>query len=282
MPSKKKKTKGRARGAAKSRKDLSKEKAANEVTQDEDALLEEAINLAAAEREQLEATAKNDEENNEERCNHGFSPWPRGHVCGRFISSLVREFIARSRDGHSTLDIFMEAHKATQKYTAVWKNPDMIELVMSHFLAEGASAILQENDDIARQSATFAIGLEQFRDTLTGNIDVRRSYGKITELTSDTCDEHTLVSFFRKRIPCKCLDKRYKEVKSIVKMGLCMNLACPLPDGQVERSKLMKCEQCRYMQYCSSECQKADWPLHKETCKASIAMVASFNSSTII
>ena len=270
MPSKKKqKAKGKARGAAKSRKkDLSNDSAVNEVTQDEDALLEEAINLAAAERERLEVSAKNDEENNEERCNHGFSPWPRGHICGRFIPSLLHGFT--SSNGHSNLDRFMSAYKATStKYEAVWSNPDMLEHVVAYYLAEGTSAILEEKDDLARQSGMLAIGLEQFRETLMGNIDAQRSYGKIFAFSSDTCDDHTLVSFFRKRIPCKCLDKRYKEVKSIVKMGLCMNLDCPLPYGQTERSKMLYCEQCRYMQYCSTECQKADWPEHKETCNAS-------------
>ncbi len=267
MPSKKKKAKGKARAAAKSRKDLSNDNVAkkDEVKQDEDALLEEAINLAAAEREQLEATAKNDDENNVERCNHGFVPLPRGHVCALFIQSFVRDF--SGRDGHSNLNRFWDAYKATStKYDAVWNNPDMLEHVVAYFLADGADAILEEKDDIARQSAKFAICFETWRDITTGNNDAQRGYGKIFAFCSDTCDEHTLVSFFRKRIPCKCLDKRYKEVKSIVKMGLCMNPDCPLPNGQVECSKLMHCEQCRYTQYCSIECQRAHWPSHKEDC----------------
>jgi hypothetical protein len=32
---------------------------------------------------------------------------------------------------------------------------------------------------------------------------------------ANRADEHTLVKFFRKRIPCSCLDEKYQEVKQI-------------------------------------------------------------------
>ena len=265
MPSKKKKARGKARGAAKSRK-AKEEREAIEVA-DEEALLEKAINLAAAERKKLEATAKNDEENKVERCDHGFSPLPRGHVCELFIRSFVREYRYSASNKNSTIGRLSDASQATQKYTAVWSNPDMLKHVMSHFLAEGTNEILEERDDIARHSGVLAIYFEQVRDQLTGNnTSAFKKTSNAAVLSSDICDGHTLVSFFRKRIPCKCLDKKYKEVKSIVKMGQCMNSECPLPHQRIERSKLMVCEQCLTMCYCSVECQKAAWPRHKEDC----------------
>ena len=101
---------------------------------------------------------------------------------------------------------------------------------------------------------------------LSGSPDLFRNHGKIEELLSETCDEHTIVSFFKTRIPCKCLDKIRKEVKSIVKMGICNNTDCTLPDRKAERSKLLECQQCRAVYYRSSECQKADWSTHKKYC----------------
>jgi len=71
-------------------------------------------------------------------------------------------------------------------------------------------------------------------------------------------DEHTLVSFLRKHIPCSCLDKKYKEVRSTAKMSGCYNEHCSLPDRKVERSKANPCSRCRSAYYCSRECQKAD------------------------
>ena len=57
-------------------------------------------------------------------------------------------------------------------------------------------------------------------------------------------DEHTLVSFLRKRITCKCLDTKYKQVKSLPNMGRCCNDGCSLPEGHVQRSKM----------FCSCSC----------------------------
>ena len=80
-------------------------------------------------------------------------------------------------------------------------------------------------------------------------------------------DDHTLVSFFRKRITCSCLDKKHKEVKSIKKMGYCNNDKCPLPGGKVERSKMLYCTRCSVAYYCSRDCQEAAWSEHREICK---------------
>ena len=88
---------------------------------------------------------------------------------------------------------------------------------------------------------------------------------KILELQS--ADDHTLVSYYRKRIPCSCLDKKYKEVKSVKKMGLCRNPNCSLPDnGRVERRKMFSCTRCGVVNYCSVKCQRADWNRHRKGC----------------
>ena len=286
MPSKN--AKHKARRVAKSRKKeelLRDDSATNEIENDvdsqmqrlqissnkdqdnEDALLEEAINLASAEREQLEAAARYDEGNSSDVCDHGFVPFPRGHVCGRFVRSFLREFTSIDKNNlifdHA---FFKNARQATKNWEVVMMNPDLVQQVVSYFLAEGAGAILEEKDDRARQSRMFTIMFENYRNVMTCNTEVQRKCNKIGELSSESCDEHTLVSFFRKRIPCKCLNKRYKQVKSIVKMGSCCNPGCPLPDGKTEYSKLMHCEQCLSVHYCSIECQKANWQSHKEFC----------------
>ena len=277
MPSKKK-GKGKARRAAKSRTELKNDAGTkndvknvelkmqrlqinNDGKTDEDALLEEAINLAAAEREKLDAAATNDE-----RCDHGFVPLPRGHVCKMFIQSFAYEFNASKKN--CIYDRFLDAWDATEKYIKVWRNPDMLQLVVSYFLAKGTDSLILEleKDDLVRQSVLAASFFENRRAELTGNTEVIGKTSKICDLSDENCDEHTLVSYFRNRIPCKCLDKRYKKVKSIVKTGNCHNEGCLLPNGKAERSTLMHCNQCRLAQYCSIECQKAHWPTHKEQC----------------
>jgi hypothetical protein len=80
-------------------------------------------------------------------------------------------------------------------------------------------------------------------------------------------DDHTLVSFYRKRVTCSCLDAKHKEVKSINKMGYCNNDQCPLPGRRAERKDMVYCILCGYANYCSRECQEAAWPEHKGICK---------------
>ena len=102
------------------------------------------------------------------------------------------------------------------------------------------------------------------------------NWAKIAEL--DCADDHTLVQFFRKRIPCACLDEKYKAVKSVKKMGICRNKTCSQPGNLVERSKMFCCTQCGEANYCSIECQKDDWKSHKEVCERMAKVKAAFDS----
>ena len=300
MPSKKKRAKGKGRGAAKSRKkELRNDSAGSHAKNDaksniDDALLEAAINLAVAEREELEAA---------EKCDHGIFILPdvnddgflppmetvEEHGCEEFFDSFLREFVATASKKSCFGDRFLIAVEKTKvHYFSVWFNPDVMHAKISYLLAKGVDAILEKKVDIARQSAMLTCFLEQYRSayvskvpdhesnllnllsggTLIHKDDPAWNWGKIHELSNDTCDEHTIVSFFRKRVPCKCLDRRYKEVKSIVKMGKCSNPSCPLPDGQVECSKLKYCSRCFTACFCSRECQMATWQSHKKHCEA--------------
>mmetsp|Transcript_22609 Transcript_22609/g.29047 ORF Transcript_22609/g.29047 Transcript_22609/m.29047 type:complete len:120 (+) Transcript_22609:3-362(+) len=105
-------------------------------------------------------------------------------------------------------------------------------------------------------------------------IAIRGQLQKMMEMV--IADDHTLVSFYRKRISCTCLAKKYKEVKSIKKMGYCNNDKCPLPGRKVERSKMLYCTRCRYAYYCSRDCQEAAWSEHREECKERAEEIAKF------
>ena len=92
-------------------------------------------------------------------------------------------------------------------------------------------------------------------------------------------DQHTLVKFLRKRIPCKCLDEKYNEVKSMTKMGRCLNLECTLPGRMVAKSEMFCCAGCCQVFYCSPECQRSHWKCgHKEDCKLMAREKADFES----
>ena len=100
-------------------------------------------------------------------------------------------------------------------------------------------------------------------------------WAKLIELNS--ADDHTLVSYYRKRIPCSCLDDKYKEVKSVKKMGLCYNSTCSHPGDRVERSKMFTCTRCGDANYCSVECQKAFRKAHRVHCDEVVKMKAALD-----
>ena len=302
MPSKKK-AKGKGRRTAKSRKaraedgavgidsEMQRLKIGNNKNSkdDDDALLEEAINLAAAEREELEAAAKNDDVNNSEECHHGFDPLPKNHVCVAFIKSFADLYDAFCRISNPKLklDRLLEhIYEATKtSYAEVWNDSDNLKLAASYFVDLGTNQIREGSYPNAGIGAMCSFFFEQWAAITMYQNDTQAScdwnifdtlcdWGKLYELHEG--DEHTLVSYFRKRIPCKCLDNKYKEVKTIKKIGLCCNPNCSLPDKNKKtvRSKMLYCTQCRKANYCSRECQVAHWPSHRSECKFNARWIA--------
>lgn len=57
-----------------------------------------------------------------------------------------------------------------------------------------------------------------------------------------------------------------KEIKEKAKAVGCVYSKCPNKGGDM-KTNLSYCSNCRTVQYCSSECQKSDWPQHKGPCK---------------
>ena len=125
--------------------------------------------------------------------------------------------------------------------------------------------------------ATYASFFEEWIAAIVHKTKATVGWAKIVELCVG--DDHTLVSYYRKRIPCSCLDEKYKKVKSVKKMGFCYNIDCNMPDGMVERGKMFCCTRCGDANYCSVECQKADRKKHKKLCDRTAETKAAFNSN---
>lgn len=286
MPSKKKNSKGKARKAA--GKSVTKHgEEANEQKQgtldsqmqrlqiegkqqahdDEDALLEEAIKLAAAEKKDIEEKEK-------ANCKHGYNPSSssQDRLCTDYMRKFMTSLHAAKQRGEGMEECITSAFAETtmEMCKTFPLTKSAIKCIISWCLADGVKLILEGIENNARLVAVVATYLELLivcTTNLSDSVDfVRR--GKITKLNElMAVDEHTVVQFFRKRIPCSCLDEKHKEVMSITKMGLCMNQECPLPGNKAVRSKMVYCTKCRVANYCSRECQVIDWPGHKKVCK---------------
>ncbi|KDR81001.1 hypothetical protein GALMADRAFT_1118997 [Galerina marginata CBS 339.88] len=105
----------------------------------------------------------------------------------------------------------------------------------------------------------------------------------VTSIVSDL-ERRTLLRLFQKN--GKRLDPKYHEPhkkKGIKDLGLSRSFVLPLcPIGMRNLGKLTadpgcdvcgkgtnsRCLQCLSVLYCSKECQRADWPSHKQACKS--------------
>jgi hypothetical protein len=227
---------------------------------DEEALLEEAIKLAAAEEKEIEEKRK-------ENCDHGYNPSSPSeeHFCQDFMEHFMTCFINFS-EGDTISEAF---HSVEAKIT----NSPNIECIKSCFFADGAKLILDGNYDDARLHATLAKCFIMVRGMVSSlHHSLAVDVVKMMELID--ADEQTLVQFFQKQIPCSCLDEKYKEVKAITKIGICINEDCPLPDRRAIRSKMMCCTRCNIAHYCSRKCQKVNWSKHKNWCGKSDAEIS--------
>ncbi len=202
-------------------------------------------------------------------------------VSFRFAAAFRKSFRESYRDGDRGLSLsecLIDARYATMdEFEDVWKDYVKMESVMSFLLSNGAQLILEGNYDYARQIATYARFIEQHIAIELKQSKALYNFPKILE--GYKADMHTLVKFFRRRISCSCLDKRYEEVKNITKIAFCYNPRCTcLPYVEMTRSRTMYCSRCRCVTYCSRGCQKADWSRHKSACDKCFDIKADFEA----
>jgi hypothetical protein len=192
-----------------------------------------------------------------------------------FMKTFIDIFKAGlNRGDHPLFGIGNAGKAVSAKYPNVMKDSTKMGRIVSAFLAPGTDYIMDGDLDSARTNAFITIYFEQMSQLLYQPTSL--NYAKMTEMIH--CDEHTLVSHYRIRIPCKCLDEKYKEVKHIAKMGMCSNPECTIPGRMVERKGMLHCIRCREVYYCTRECQVAHWPAHKDFCNVCFDRKAAFKA----
>jgi hypothetical protein len=264
MPSRKK-AQGQARRKAKA-----------EVEDAESKRKEEPLPLLNRQMQQLVIRSLAATHDDDDRCMHGFVQFPVGHVCAQFITTFTSVLFSGGDLTVSVIlaDSFDKALGAVEKYIL---DSAKIEAIVSFFLYLGTQDILAGGGSRARFSAFIAAYFEQYNAMMTRKTPAAINVPKMIEMLH--ADSNSLVSFFRKRVPCSCLDGKYKEVKSIAKMGFCCNLQCPIPVPMVKRSTMLYCTRCRRANYCSRECQVAHWPSHRDMCNIFAEQIAKFSAS---
>ena len=268
MPSRKK-AKGKARKAAKEAKEEESQTVVNMA--DGQRQVQEGSFEEMMQRLRISAPSPT-------MCRHGCPSISAGaeKICCGFIDEFMIAGAELSRSGVNVAEAFVTVTDATaDEYIDVYASK--LDTVISIILRNGAQCILSGDIHIARLYASLACYLEECMAVALNKTKASPNLSKIIE--SHESDDHTLVSFYKKRIPCACLDEKYKEVKSVKKMGLCYNSNCSHPGRRVERSKMLCCTQCGDANYCSVECQKAHWKNHKQICGNIAEKKAAFDSS---
>lgn len=213
-----------------------------------------------------------------QQCRHGLELL-ESHVKKRCEDFFHTFFIGFVDNGENKVEsCFNEGIKATGE-SDIWEDAAKLKQVVRYCVAVGAQLVLGENDlRNASIHASLAYYFEQYIATHLEKTKSSMDLPKLCEMIKFKSDSRTLLSFFRKRIPCKCLDEKYKEFKSVIKTRCCCNSKCSLPGSKVERNKTLYCSRCNQVCYCSRECQKADWKEHKEYCRAVAERKAVFDS----
>jgi len=279
MPPSRKRAQGKARKAARAKREDEKKAEARqtqviETTQRQD----ESVGAPLQQMVQI-GRRLGGEGTTITKCKHGSaSPPEEERICAEFIEAFRAGYNSAVVHGVEDLGAALGAASlaSNEKYAHVWDDVTMMQKVVSFLLCLGTTRIVDGNNYDARPHAYFTSYFE-----LCVEVGCRKSqaisFASIIE-TYKVVDEHTLVRFFQKRIPCACLDEKYNEVKSITKMGICWNPNCSLPDRKAERCKMLYCTRCGAVNYCSRECQVTDWPSHRACCNYIIATKAEVES----
>ena len=105
------------------------------------------------------------------------------------------------------------------------------------------------------------INLLEIRETYSDWEVVKRRSSRMSNRVAGG-NRRDAVKYVAKRLPCTCLKELHSAArKKLNKVGLCINCLRRYP-----RSQLHVCTGCKYAPYCSRECQRANWSLHKQYC----------------
>ena len=154
-----------------------------------------------------------------------------------------------------------------EKYPDIFESPSKLKWAISFYHSRGTQDVIDGNMKRAHHAAICATLMDGYLSDLS-DLSTMKLYDIIQ------ANDKMILTYFRKRTSCSCLDEKRKEYKGVKKTGKCCNDQCPLPERVAERSSLLYCTACKLVQYCSAECQKVNWKYHKHQCTS----IAKLNS----
>lgn len=144
------------------------------------------------------------------KCKHGFDLYFGDGIGIAFATAFSKAFREEDNRDYPIGHRLLQAEDLTMiGYADVWNEPTKLEMAVSYLLCMGTQAILAGEYNHARGDAVFVRYFEQYIAVVLKRTQALFRTNKLLE-TQDA-DQHTLVTFFRNRIPCSCLDKKYEK-----------------------------------------------------------------------
>ena len=206
-------------------------------------------------------------------CSHGCEPFSfsKEDICYRFAKQfevemkIIVDDAIKSKSGiiwNNTYKLVIERLAKSIKYNEIWTNKANQERLVPLLLCMGTNYLLKNEERFNVMALAVAIASLFAKHSFKERelYTSRESAEKLRDLSGG--HERETVRFIMKRIPCKCLNKRFSRVKSQLKVGVCQHCW-----KEMERKHLLLCGRCRIYHYCSVECQRAGYDVHKVWCR---------------
>ena len=212
------------------------------------------------------------------QCNHGRDlviPDEDNHPVVSFMNSFSILWDDKVRmDGPIKL-MYENLQDSFQTHREVWDNNIYRELAINMFTTIGTNMILADNANQSINSISKPISIVDYITILENYVPGARDFQSAVNTrgaadkmrnimdVASSIGRRDVLKFFRKRLDCKCLKAMHLDArKTIPKLGKCFHCK-----KVVQRASLMVCSKCRMIQYCSRECQVANWPMHACLCQ---------------
>ena len=201
------------------------------------------------------------------QCEHGFYDSELTDSDDHPVANFMDAFFINWHD--KEMCVLQIVQCLFQSHRGVYSSDEYRNMAVKILTRIGTNMLLTEQNggDIsnALSISVSIIALENYVGTgdITDTLNSRVVASKCRDIDPDasSCKREAL-KFYSKRISCSCLKKKYLEArKTIPKNGLCFGC-----DVEKERASLSVCSRCMVIQFCSRECQVANWSRHKRDC----------------
>ena len=196
-------------------------------------------------------------------------------ICVQFITTFFNLYVEKIFDNNISIDRVDNVNDALKitcnKYPEVVNNENNLDVVKKGIVSNGVSYLLGRKKrshylELFLGCAMALMYIDTYAPTSrvsAGLLSTRNAKDYVTNVDILNGCQRSLVKYFVKQIPCKCLDELYSQVKKVTpKTGICAN--CKETKA---RSSLYICTGCERIQYCSRACQMANVSEHKTSCK---------------